>query len=446
MRKLPTVRAAQGPRRLALQYMTQFQCLGGACEDCCCRDWTIHIDQPHYDKVRNALARDPAGPDPEVLKLRPPAERSGASFARMELRTDGTCPLLSADQLCDLHRAHGEAVLPDGCAMYPRAIKRSGTTLELSGELSCPEVVRLALLKDDDATRLVPLTQTAPLGRGVILRDSRSETSAAAAALDPLRGALYGLMDAPYPLHSRLFFTSYLASQLSEALAGATGGAAVLAAVEEARARLQDARLLTALHQRFEAGRREVQPALALVLGVVGTRVHHGSGAFHRLVGAVWESYAAEADGGVTVVQRSEERLQVELDAGRVLAAYQRRRARVEPVFLSLLDRALTHYARHYWIKEWYTESPSLMVHSQTLLLRLALLRFLLLSHPEALQAAAGGHHDGEGDEAALSRLLVTACYSFARVIDHNSGFAGALQAALLPLHRLGDAVALLLI
>lgn len=445
MRKLPRLPDApsQPPRRLALRYMTAFQCLGGDCEDCCCRDWAIQIDQPHYDKVRRVLERDPSGPGPAVLKLLPPSERSGPSFARMALREDGTCPLLGADHLCDLHRHHGESMLPDGCAMYPRTIKRSGTTLELTGELSCPQVVRLALLQDD-ATLLLP-AEPPLLGRGVVLRDSRFEASTAAAQLDPLRGALYGLMEAPYPLASRLFFNSYLCAQAAALLS--PGGAA--ADLDALRERMGDARMLDALHQRFTAGRDEVKPALQAVLGTVGTRVHLPSGAFHRFVGAVWESYAAEPGSGVTITLRSTEgegRLQVSLDPALLLGAYQRRRERVEPVFRSLLDRALTHYARHYWIKEWFTESPDLHVHNLTLLLRLAVLRFLVLSHPEALAAAASAQADGAGDEAALGRLLVTACYSFARVIDHHSAFAEALHRSLQPMKNLGDAVALILI
>ena len=43
------------PMPTALRYMSEFQCLGGSCEDTCCGHWRIDIDEPHYRKLEGVL-------------------------------------------------------------------------------------------------------------------------------------------------------------------------------------------------------------------------------------------------------------------------------------------------------------------------------------------------------------------------------------------------------
>jgi lysine-N-methylase len=60
--------------------------------------------------------------------------------------TTGFCPFLSANRLCSLQQRFGEEYLCDTCAIYPRAINKVDDVLEESGEMSCPEVAKRALL------------------------------------------------------------------------------------------------------------------------------------------------------------------------------------------------------------------------------------------------------------------------------------------------------------
>lgn len=59
--------------------------------------------------------------------------------------------MLDDKGLCSIHAKHGVTVLGNVCTMFPRVISRCENTVELSGALSCPEVVRNCI---DDKTPL----------------------------------------------------------------------------------------------------------------------------------------------------------------------------------------------------------------------------------------------------------------------------------------------------
>lgn len=106
------------------------------------------------------------------------------------------------------------------------------------------------------------------------------------------------------------------------------------------------------------------------------------------------------------------------------------------------IDHYLFNYARHFWMKDWYTHSPSLTLHTQGFLLRVALLRFVLLGHPQALAAAQQGREAGQ---AMLDALAVRTFYSLSRTLEHSGGFRSAVQEYLRDgAASLTDAIALL--
>lgn len=89
-----------------------FRCLAGACPQTCCAAWEIVVDpdaQDAYLRLRHPLA--------EKLRrvLRVDAE-GDTYFAQ----TDGRCPFLCADGLCELQRTLGEQSLCRTCRDFPR--------------------------------------------------------------------------------------------------------------------------------------------------------------------------------------------------------------------------------------------------------------------------------------------------------------------------------------
>jgi lysine-N-methylase len=146
-RRLPT-RPAHPP------YADSFRCVGSACEDTCCRGWSVPIDRAAYAKVQSL----PAGPlrtliDASILLAPPDAKASDGfgkgGFAKLRMTEQNQCPLLTADRLCRIHAECGEGFLSSTCATYPRIVHSIGGFEEKALALSCPEAARHVLLDPD---------------------------------------------------------------------------------------------------------------------------------------------------------------------------------------------------------------------------------------------------------------------------------------------------------
>lgn len=405
----------QPARHVALRYMTRFRCIGPDCEDSCCHLWKIPVDQGHYVRLRRALSRLPgeAARRQDALVLAPPEQRSRDHFALVRLRDDGCCPFWDPDRLCAIHRHLGEELLPDVCATYPRHVTRVGTRLELTGSLSCPEVARLALLAED-ATELVEV-DPALLGRGATRPDKITQAGTGQDRhLDEVRGTLYGLLSRTrYPLPSRLYFAAFLAERTDDLFRQQPFDQRALeAAIDE----MDRPAALQALHEAFGRAAPPLVRGLEVVVEILqpaGEQRLHPS--LHRLLSTVLDSYAPEltaSSGG-------------EPDLGALATAYARRRDQVQGAFGDALGRYLSNYGRHHCIQEWHLGAGTLRAHVLGLVARVAILRFLLLSHPGALVAAA------RGDEAALGRVAVAVCYALTRGTAHSQALAERLGPAL---------------
>lgn len=400
-------------RHVALRYMSRFRCIGPACEDSCCHMWKVPVDQGHYVRLRRALSRPAGGARQiqDVLVLAPPEQRTREHFALVRLRDDGCCPFLDPDRLCAIHRHLGEEMLPDVCAVYPRHIARVGTRLELTGLLSCPEVARLALLADD-ATDLIEV-DPGLFGRGAARPDaSTASTTGLARHLDEVRGTLYSLLSRTgYPLPSRLYFAAFLAERTDDLFRQQPFDQRALeAAIDE----MDRPAALAALHEAFARAAPPLPRGLEVVAEALGLdsdqRLHPS---LHRLLSTVLDSYAPE------LAARSAQGH--EAGIGALAAAYAWRREQVQGAFGDALGRYLSNYCRHHCIQEWHLASGTLRSHVLGLMARVAILRFLLLSHPAAVSAAA------QGDEAALGRVAVAVCHALTRGAEHNPTFAQRL-------------------
>lgn len=131
-------------------YYTKFRCLGAACPDTCCRDWSVVPDG-------EALADYAAAPSPlrERIAQNLVADEDGDVCFRLDER--GMCTLLTPDGLCAIQRDWGEAHLCAHCAAYPRFTEEFGCLAETALAISCPEAARLlrsaprfALIETDD--------------------------------------------------------------------------------------------------------------------------------------------------------------------------------------------------------------------------------------------------------------------------------------------------------
>ena len=123
---------------------SDFTCLGGDCEDTCCRNWEIKLDREHFDLLKNAMSKDPneSSVFDQYIHLNKKSITSDHDYAFIRMGVNGYCAMLDDKGLCSVHAKHGLSVLGEVCTMFPRVVSRCGDTVELSGALSCPEVVR----------------------------------------------------------------------------------------------------------------------------------------------------------------------------------------------------------------------------------------------------------------------------------------------------------------
>lgn len=91
---------------------TAFRCLAGACPQTCCAAWEIVVDpdaQDAYLRLQHPLAAKLR----RVLRV----DSEGDTYFA---QTDGRCPFLCADGLCELQRTLGEQSLCRTCRDFPR--------------------------------------------------------------------------------------------------------------------------------------------------------------------------------------------------------------------------------------------------------------------------------------------------------------------------------------
>ena len=131
------------------QYMKEFKCTGSECEDVCCRSWKVIVDKKTYNKYKEISE----GEIKEKLDKNVMPLESGSNDTKYaEIKNDsttGSCAFLSDNRLCILQQHLGEEYLCDTCNIYPRVINKVDDLVEESGEMSCPEVARGALLNPE---------------------------------------------------------------------------------------------------------------------------------------------------------------------------------------------------------------------------------------------------------------------------------------------------------
>jgi len=188
---------------------------------------------------------------------------------------------------------------------------------------------------------------------------------------------------------------------------------------------LSDPEVLAKLDRRLHESLATAPLPLPLLLTVLRRQRHvPGGDAFARLVVEMAQSYREALpptpQTGTARDAADPGELPQPAESGRLDQAYRARQQRVDAVLRPRIDHYLFNYARHFWMKDWYTHSPSLTLHTQGFLLRVALLRFVLLGHPQALAAAQQGREAGQ---ATLDALAVRTFVGQALGCEHSGGF-----------------------
>lgn len=124
-----------------VSYYNEFKCIGGACEDSCCDNWEIDLDDGSLK-----LYMSQKGEFGKRIK-------SCTRIKEKQFILNGTrCPFHNDDDLCDIYIEMGEDALCETCTNFPRHIEEFDDLMEVSLTMSCPEASRIMLAKKDRMT------------------------------------------------------------------------------------------------------------------------------------------------------------------------------------------------------------------------------------------------------------------------------------------------------
>jgi lysine-N-methylase len=392
---------------ITARYLTRFRCLGGDCEDTCCQGWQIPLDRRQYLILEAAMDGTPA--EREELRAGVELERGGDDqhHARLRMRADGTCSFLLPERLCSIQRRYGEQALPAVCSTYPRLVARAGERAEVWGALSCPELARQCLLHEDAVDVVDAPADVTP--RWEPARVLAEPAAPYDRHLDDIRAAGLALLALDCPVSTRLFLLAYLGKETAAFFrkdAADVDGARLAATIAHVQAPE------TVERWQRELGNLPPPRALTanLVSQLIGAQAEVQVESFRRLVDDVLAGYQ---DGG-------------QLSPAALWSAHARRRDQWLALVPGRIERYFENYARNFWLREWHTTAIDLQAHARRLLVRAAVLRFLLFGHPAlaALQALEGAHR-----REALDRTAVEVFYRFSRAVEHQGSFLERIAA-----------------
>lgn len=409
-------------------YLPEFTCLGGECEDTCCKDWDIWFDQAHYQLLKETIENhggEQADKFSQYIQFNEAEAASEHNYAQLKLSKDGSCPFLRADGWCELHTQFGEKPLSNVCAFFPRVLSRRGDIVELSGAMSCPEMVRKCLFAEEDVEivdfepSILPRPDDYPLTRELVLPadhfyyDNFVSVREMLLQLSKLEG---------FGLESRLYFLSNFANRV-------TAFYHLDADIDNNRLlenELKQAMSITML-ERMDDYVSKYEPAepLAIIViqAVLQLRVQQfPKEAYSQFIKQVFGEYKTLMPELDTDTQL-EDALPPEL----LWQYYQTRRSLVDKYFSTELDKCFTRYLINCLYREWFITMPDLFTYMHLLVIRLALLRFLVYSDPRIIQLAeqleAKASTVTDTETAMLREFIVEIFYRNSRAIDHNTVF-----------------------
>lgn len=356
---------SKSPPLLGPEYLQRFTCIADRCEDTCCSGLKVPVDAYGRNRMREALAAEgmPVAKFDQLVPLNPDrSDPEQAGFIQMDAK--GRCPFLDEKQLCSVHRKHGGSVLANACAMFPRAVTHFPDRREVAGSFACPEIVRLALLTE---TPLEPK----PLAPGVVPRDFVNRTidtdagTAYATGRDKVRAVVMSILESQrFPPGSRLVFLGQLGHWLRPFYyRGAP--AYDKAEMEEKLRTIESHQLLLSIHRNFAKLELLTDKWIALFLSVLEERLRAGAPVrLARVAEGVLETYGGPNARGLTNKYRKGMNALVE-DFGARMERYFRR------------------HAMAWWYRNPHTDSEHLTAHVFKLAFRAAMLRVMLVGHPD---------------------------------------------------------------
>jgi len=406
------------PKLLSLPYMQQFRCIADKCEDTCCQHWHVRIDRLHYQRMLDWSEKDNTQKvlfSKSVL-LNESSMSSDKSYAYIEMDENGFCPYLNKSEQCTLHINQGVDILSDICAFYPRIISVKNTVKELSGALSCPEVVRLCLsedienhvqLKVDD--NILPHREDIPVHRNLDLGGNSTLYEKYFENVQQTFIDIIKLTDCDY------FTRLYILASYSHSISSIYFDTCVSLdsdVLENYRSHVFDSDYKTSV-SHFIGQYENDQPLAGIIIYsiLILKQQQAPEEKLSLMVVNMLNEYATNM--GLNSYQDVK-------NAADYSVAFQNRYSVFSNSVHHQVEDYLTKYLLNCFYREWFITMPTPFIYIQMLLVRVAIIRFIIYSRISP-----------EMKENEIKDITVEVIYQFARAVDHNMAFLQVVYEAL---------------
>ncbi len=420
---------------LAPAYMHEFRCLGGDCEDTCCQNWDIRLDEKHYKSLEQAFNGDASQKNTfdTYVKKYDKEDANERNYAYIKVNESGFCPFLNQHGLCHIHAEFGVEPLSNICTFFPRVFSQRNDKPEMTGALSCPEVVRRCLFSPSDdykfsniSTSILPRDDF-PIAHRLGLTDNLYHQK-----FNDVNSQLIELInDEQYSFETRMYFLANFTYRLAPNYRQDCEDKLKL--IDEEIKRINKDEIKKQLDEYFFQFNTTEPVAMIIVQSILQLRIQYeGSDKLSKLAGQIFENYQTD-------VQRSED-FDVFGENVPPDILWQRFQADWELLnsqYGAQLEVYLTRYVTNCLQREWFISMPDPFVYIHMLSIRIAILRFLLTSHPKMLdllnpKKSEQAEIPDEDLQQKFDALVVEVVYLFARSIDHNHNFLQVVFHAML--------------
>jgi len=403
---------------LSLPYMQKFKCIADKCEDTCCKDWHVRIDKVHYQRMLKWVESNPLQMDifSKSVSLNTANIASDKSYAYIQMDDNGYCPYLNVQKQCSLHVEKGIEILSDICAFYPRIITERNSILELNGALSCPEVVRLCLsddinnhvlLKSDSA--LLSVRDDVPIHRTLSVEDESPIYEKNFGKVQQTFIDIIKLSDCDY--FARLYILASYTHSISTIY---FDGCKPIDSdvLENYRLHVFEVDYKQSVNHFMAQYENEQPLACIIIYSVLILKLQQAPDEnFSKMVVDIFNDLAEQL--GYSSY------LDIE-DAAEYSTLFQSRYQMFSNRVHHQIEDYLTKYLLNCFYREWFITMPSAFIYIQMLLVRTAIIRFLIYNRISPEMKAE-----------KIKSISVEVIYQFARAIDHNMPFLQVVYEAL---------------
>ena len=412
------------------EYFREFQCLGGDCSDTCCQRWEVKLDRHHYGLLKEKMQTDEAEKAlfDHYICINEQPVTGDHDYAMIKMNSDGMCPMLDASGLCSLHAKYGVEPLGDVCAFFPRVISRCEQDMELSGALSCPEVTRLCLQAKNPFkltkfnTSSLPRAKEYPIQREL----PNNPFDAYAQNFKKVRATMLQLLSKEsYPLTTRLYALAGMANRISHYYHRDCVAQDIKSLDEDLNQCLHSEHM-DSIVEFIQQDDSVNSIALIVIRAILEIKVtQFPDEKLSQLALQAYKNYSSDKKRQSTISAIPIETLQTQ---------YETFCKQIPAVVMTRIDAYFTRYLANCFFREWFFTMPDTFTYIQMLIIRLAILRFLLLSQPELHHLVDEFRLADETKQQALmdelDGLAVHLVYNFARSVDQNLSFLQNIYAA----------------